>query len=343
MPRSRHRRGRGNVLSATIVPMVVSVALATGTTVIVSGAQTPAFAANPCAAKNPCNPCGAKNPCNPCNPCGAKNPCNPCGAANPCNPCGAAGASFSKKCEVPRLAAAAKANPCAAKNPCNPCNPCAAKSACNPCNPCAAKSACNPCNPCAAKANPCNPCGASNPCNPCNPCGAAAKVDITAEEAIAAYKCMMPELQAAYAKSKSKVAASYAKWASYNTQPYVSDTHGGRYVNNYANKTGAAYGKFEKAGKLKAGSVLAKDSFLVDPAGRLSVGPLFLMEKMKAGFNKVSGDWRYTLIGPDGSVIGETKGKGTKNVEFCAECHAGVGETQDHLFFMPEGVRKASK
>ena len=85
-------------MSATIVPMVVSVALATGTTVIVSGAQTPAFAANPCAAK----------------------------------------------------------------------------------------SACNPCNPCAAKANPCNPCGESNPCNPCNPCGAAAKVDITAEEAIAA-------------------------------------------------------------------------------------------------------------------------------------------------------------
>ena len=338
MASSKQRRKQSSVLSATIVPMVVSVALATGATAVTSGSQAPAFAANPCAAKNPCSPCGAKNPCNP---------CNPCGAANPCNPCGGVGALFSKKCEVPRLVAAAKANPCAAKKSCNPCapknacNPCAAKKACNPCNPCAAKA--NPCNPCAAKANPCNPCAAKKACNPCNPCGAAAKVDLTAEEAIAAYKCMLPEMQAAYSKSKNQIAGSYAKWTVYNKQPYASDTHGGRYVNNYANKTGAAYGKFEKAGKLKAGSVLAKDSFVVDPAGHLSVGPLFLMEKMKAGFNTPSGNWRYTLIGPDGSVIGETGGKGSKNVEFCAECHAGVGDTQDHLFFMPKDVRKGAK
>lgn len=330
------KKNSNRTLSATIVPMLVSVALVAGGTMTVGGGVAPAYAANPCAAKNPCGPC---------------NPCNPC-AANPCNPCGGAAAAFSKKCKVPRLADAAKANPCAAKAACSPCNPCAAKAACNPCNPCAAKAACNPCNPCAAKSNPCNPCNpcaAKNPCNPCgaanpcNPCGAAPKVELTAEEAIAAYKCLFPEMQAAYAKSKNASAKAYRDWKGYNTQPYVSDTHGGRYVNNYANKAGKAYGKFEKAGKLKAGSILAKDSFLVDPAGKLSVGPLFLMEKMKAGFNAPSGDWRYTLIGPDGTVMGETKGKGSKGVEFCAECHAGVGDTQDHLFFMPEGVRKAAK
>lgn len=77
-----------------------------------------AAAANPCAAKRPCgpcSPCAAKKPCGPCgasaaNPCAAKSPCNPCAAKNPCNPC----------------AAKNPCNPCAAANPCNPCNPCAA-------------------------------------------------------------------------------------------------------------------------------------------------------------------------------------------------------------------------
>ncbi len=322
-PTQQNRR-----LSATIVPILVTVAIATGGASAGLGESVaPAHAANPCAAKNPCNPCAVKNPCGPC---GAA---NPCGAGNPCGPCGARGQAHSETCKVPRLAAAAKANPCAAKSPCNPCAPK------QPCNPCAAKA--NPCNPCAAKANPCNPCGAANPCNPC---AAAAKIDLTAEEAIAAYKCMLPELQAVYAKSGLAAAKSYGGWASFNVRPYVSDTHGGRYVNNYADKVGdKAYGKFEKAGALPVASVLAKDSFQVDAKGRLSVGPLFLMEKMKAGFNASSGDWRYALVGPNGAVIGVTNGQGSKNVEFCAECHAGVGETQDHLFFLPDAVRKAAK
>ena len=340
MPKTILAKRDSRTLSATIVPMLISVALVGGGTVAgLAESSAPAYAANPCAAKNPCNPCGAANPC------------NPCGAGNPCGPCAAGAQAHSEKCSVPRLAAATKANPCAAKNPSKACSPCAPKAACNPCNPCAAKAAscnpcaakaaCNPCNPCAAKAAPCNPCAASNPCNPCNPCGAAAKVDLTAEEAIAAYKCMQPEMLAIYAKSGLATAKTYRNWSGFNVRPYVSDTHGGRYVNNYANKAGEkAYGKFEKAGKLPVASVLAKDSFLVDATGRLSVGPLFLMEKMKAGFNASSGNWRYTLIGPNGKVIGVTGGEGSKNVEFCAECHAGVGDTQDHLFFLPDDVRK---
>ena len=300
------------------------------------GAKKAANPCNPCAAKKGCNPCAAKKGCNPCNPCAAKKGCNPC---NPCNPCAAGGGGGGSACVVPRLAAA---NPCAAKKKmANPCNPCGAKKGCNPCNPCGAKKGCNPCNPCAAKkgGNPCNPCAAKKGANPCNPCGAAAQsTELTPCEAKKAYQCLKGEMQAAYAKSGNPIARAYAKWKRYNKVSYVSDTHGGRYVNNYANKTGRKYGKYEKAGTMPKGTILAKDSFALSPNGRLSVGPLFIMEKMGKGFNKASGNWRYTMIMPNGSVFGTTGGKGSGNVKFCYECHA-TADT-DSMFFMPEEVRK---
>ncbi|MDX1486041.1 MAG: cytochrome P460 family protein [Alphaproteobacteria bacterium] len=130
-----------------------------------------------------------------------------------------------------------------------------------------------------------------------------------------------------------------AKWRRYSRVAYPSATHGGRFVNNYANDAAHKYAGFEKAGQMPEGAVLAKDSFGVSKAGAVSVGPLFLMEKMAKGFNKASGDWRYTMIMPDGSVFGVTNGKGSARMKFCAECHAAVGETQDHMFFLPAEYR----
>ena len=295
---------------------------------------------NPCAAKKGCNPCAAKRGCNPCNPCAARG-CNPC---NPCNPCAAGATAYSSKCVVPRLASA---NPCAAKRGCNPCSPCAAKKACKPCNPCAAKKGCGPCNPCAAKrgCNPCaakkgcNPC-AANPCNPCGPCGAAAPVELTAAESASVYDCLKGEMKTAYAKSGNLWAKWFLEWKAFSKQPYVSGTHGNRYVSNYASKKARdTYGKYEKSGKMPQGGILAKDSFTVGKDGRVSVGPLFLMEKMGGNFNKASGNWRYTLIMPNGQVVGTTGGHGDKNVKFCITCHITVAEDQDSMFFLPEELR----
>ena len=220
-----------------------------------------------------------------------------------------------------RLAACSADYPCAATNPCNPCA--AKKIVANPCNPCAAT---NPCNPCAA-----------NPCNPCGPSGA---VELTSTEAAAAYACLLGELKAAYAKAGLGVVKDYDRWTNANTAPYVSDTHGGRLVNNYANSQGGnLYVKFEDSGTMPAGSVLAKDSFVAQPDGRLAIGPLFVMEKMNDGFNAESGDWRYTMVMPDGSVFGRTKGAGAASVEFCNACHSAVAEDQGYMFFLPEEHR----
>ena len=294
-------------------------------------------ACNPCAAKKKgcgaCNPCAAKKACGACNPCAAKkacNPCNPCaakkgcGACNPCNPCGAGGASASLKCAIPRLVKASLCNPCAAKKKgCGACNPCAAKKACNPCNPCAAKKGCGPC----------------NPCNPCNPCGAGAVAELTAAEARKAYDCLVEDLVAGYSKSGLTVASHYKDWKNYSSQPYVSDTHGGRYVNNYGNTSAGNYGKYEAAGRMAVGALLAKDSFVAKADGKLAAGPLFLMEKMPAGFNKASGNWRYTMVLPNGQVFGTTNGAGSAKMNFCYECHMAVAEEQDSLMFLPDEYR----
>ena len=108
---------------------------------------------------------------------------------------------------------------------------------------------------------------------------------------------------------------------------------------NYANEWAKAYGAFENAGTFPAGSALAKPSFSVKGNGKASLGPLFLMEKMEAGFNAASGDWRYTMIMPNGSVFGTTNGKNSKKVEFCIGCHQTVTPDQDSVMLLPEEYR----
>ena len=161
---------------------------------------------------------------------------------------------------------------------------------------------------------------------------------MTADEARDAYACISATLAEGYAKSGDQWAAVYRNWRNVAAQPYVSDTHGARYVNNYANDIGADnYSLFEEAGPSPVGTVLAKDSFVVKGNGKVAAGPLFLMEKMEAGFDADSGDWRYTLLMPNGRTIGATGGKGAKNVVFCADCH--LDEDTDSRFFLDEEYR----
>ena len=120
------------------------------------------------------------------------------------------------------------------------------------------------------------------------------------------------------------------------------DTHGARYVNNYANDIGADnYALFEEAGPAPVGTVLAKDSFTVTAGGRVGAGAA-LPDGEDGGRDSDpdTGDWRYTLIMPSGKVIGATGGKGAARVEFCAECHLGV-EEYDSRFLPGRGIPRA--
>ena len=163
--------------------------------------------------------------------------------------------------------------------------------------------------------------------------------DLSDAAALTVYMRVIDDMTAGYRLSGDESTGAYRTWRRYNKAPYRSSTHGQRFVNNYANALAKAYGRYENAGDMPKGAVLAKDSFAVTARGDVFSGPLFLMEKMPAGFSPKSRDWRYTMIMPDGSLFGRTKGEGSGRVEFCITCHATAGAENDHLFFVPKVQR----
>lgn len=164
--------------------------------------------------------------------------------------------------------------------------------------------------------------------------------DLSGPQALTVYNRIFDDMVAGYRISGDASAAGYRTWARFNSVPFRSETHGERYVNTYANGIGEPYGRYEAAGTMPRGTILAKDSFAVTTRGDVFSGPLFLMEKMAPGFKAEARDWRYTMIMPDGSVFGVTNGQGSERVEFCIACHEAAGDQLDHLFFPPEDFRQ---
>ena len=163
--------------------------------------------------------------------------------------------------------------------------------------------------------------------------------DLGDADALTIYTQILKEMASGYELSGNAVASDYRLWQRYNSAPYRSATHGERFVNNYASPLGEDYGKYEESGGLPPGAVLAKDSFAVTMRGDVFSGPLFLMEKMSAGFDPAARDWRYTMIMPDGSLFGTSQGQGSEKVGFCITCHQAAGDENDHLFFVPDDYR----
>lgn len=159
--------------------------------------------------------------------------------------------------------------------------------------------------------------------------------ELGAAEAEALYAGLKDRMAALYAIADHAPARSYQRWRRYNTGPYLSATHGNRYVNNYANGLADAYGALPAGGRYPAGSVFAKDSVSVMSDGTYYPGALFLMEKLAAGTSPETADWRYVMILPDGSIFGDSRGDNAEKVAYCHTCHELVAK-DDYLFFVPE-------
>ncbi len=162
---------------------------------------------------------------------------------------------------------------------------------------------------------------------------------LSSAEAMSAYDNVSGQMFKGYAGSKDSVAKAYGAWRRHNSVPYISDTHGNRFVNNYANPIAKRYGKMNPGETLPAGSILAKDSFTVTKDRAIFAGALFLMEKLPKGRDPNTGDWRYQMIMPDGSLFGDTQGAGANEVAFCHDCHTAESDN-DFLFYVPEKVRR---
>ncbi len=112
-------------------------------------------------------------------------------------------------------------------------------------------------------------------------------------------------------------------------------------MTNHVNKVGlSAYTKYDaQDSKMPIGTTVAKPSFVVQPDGKVALGPLFIMEKMVRGFNAETSNWRYAMVMPGGKLFGLTGGKNSAGLKFCHDCHVG-GEANDFMLFLPEEVRK---
>ncbi len=165
--------------------------------------------------------------------------------------------------------------------------------------------------------------------------------ELTARQAAEIYDEIRDQMVRGYRLSGNSAASNFLRWDRFNTAPYRSATHGHRYVNNYANARARDYGRYEDGGALPPGAVVVKDTFYVSQAGDVFPGALMIMEKLPAGFDASTGDWRYSMIMPDGSLFGMTGGENADSVGFCADCHR-LAAADDYLFFVPEAFRVAA-
>jgi hypothetical protein len=154
----------------------------------------------------------------------------------------------------------------------------------------------------------------------------------------AIYNQIQVELAKAFARSGLRIVNGYTAWKRYNRTPYLSSTHGDRYINNFANDLAINYDTLKKGAKMQAGAVIAKDGFAVTKHGEVLPGRLFIMEKLTTGTSPHTGDWRYVTIENDGSIIGDSANDPQNAMEFCHICHK-VRASRDFLFYVPPGHR----
>ncbi|WP_171238715.1 cytochrome P460 family protein [Ruegeria sp. HKCCA5763] len=164
--------------------------------------------------------------------------------------------------------------------------------------------------------------------------------ELSKDEALKHYRSLNRRMARGYAAAQLDLILNYQSWPLFNDAPYISATHGRRFVNSYANRMAHNYATLQKGEELPMGSVLAKDSMTVTDEGRIHPGAMFIMEKLANGANPDTADWRYIMVLPDGSVFGDTLGDRAGEVAYCHVCHEQVAD-RDYTFYVQEEYRKS--
>lgn len=164
---------------------------------------------------------------------------------------------------------------------------------------------------------------------------------LSKQDAQVIYDTIADHMADKLAISGEPVASQYRRWWRVNDAPFLSATHGSRYVNVYANHIAlrAGYNDMRPGVEMVPGAVLAKDSFTFTDDRALFTGALFVMEKMAKGESENTAGWRYLMILPDGSVFADSSGAFPETAAFCHTCHIQASEF-DYLFFLPEAYRR---
>jgi hypothetical protein len=126
------------------------------------------------------------------------------------------------------------------------------------------------------------------------------------------------------------VGADHASWTKLSTQPFLSKTHGGRFVEVYANDVALEAFKTDDAA-FPVGSIVVKTSWETkDGKQTQTAGPIFVMEKRPAGFDPDNEDWWFGLhwesVPPEWQkrMGGETQvywRSPSAKAKYCGDCH----------------------
>jgi len=128
------------------------------------------------------------------------------------------------------------------------------------------------------------------------------------------------------------------------TSPWISKTHGKRFVEIYVNDIGLAAYQDEEA-ELPVGSMVVKQSWENQGGQPGPEGPLFIMEKQEAGYAPDHGDWFYGFEWDAPSEDWQKKlGKPpiiwqspSKRVDYCWDCH----DSYERQLGMPPHANRA--
>jgi len=162
---------------------------------------------------------------------------------------------------------------------------------------------------------------------------------LSMNDALSIYALIKTKMAKGYGLSRNPLIKNYTNWRRFNKTPYLSATHGNRYINTYGNARSHKYSTLKPGEKLQTGAVLAKDSFTVTRTQGIFAGAVFVMQKLKHGASPKTGDWRYVQIMPDGSLFGDSGGDGASKMKFCYGCHRNASKT-DYLFNVREKYRR---
>lgn len=156
------------------------------------------------------------------------------------------------------------------------------------------------------------------------------------DEIAAMAHCLGPDLDAAFARVRDK-AIDGKNWTTMSTS-YRASEHG-MFLQVYADAAAApSYRLYEMGARMPEGATLLKRSFRVGADGKAEAFRIFIMTRERTGYAPDAHDWRFAVFQPDGTLIGETGGRGDANVRFCIECHRAA-QAQDYLLFVPPRFR----
>lgn len=144
--------------------------------------------------------------------------------------------------------------------------------------------------------------------------------------------CLSAALDRTLAAVRDRAVADKG-WTTMSTAFRASEH--GTFLQVYADgKAAPSYARYEAGARMGEGATVIKRAFRVDSDGRARPYRVYVMERMRSGYEPGVNDWRFAAYEADGMLIGETGGRSNARVRFCAECHQ-AGRAQDYLLFVP--------